>query len=112
MESNIQMEGLTRFNLLMTSCRTSLPCCLKCFDAGDECQFSLSSSYDQAEEQIGTKRYHAVLSNVRFTGMRDFSHPVEPMHNRAGVSASLCRKHGQFLQQIAPIWDRFPLAAG
>lgn len=39
----------------------------------DECQFTLSSSYDQAQEQIRTKRYHAVLSNVRFAGMRDFS---------------------------------------
>jgi FixJ family two-component response regulator len=38
-----------------------------------ECQCSLSSSYDQAQEQIRTKRYHAVLSNVRFAGMRDFS---------------------------------------
>src|SRR4030095_5153499 len=27
----------------------------------------------QAEEQIRTKRYHTVLSNVRFAGMRDFS---------------------------------------
>lgn len=39
----------------------------------DECQFSLSSSYEQAQEQIRTKSYHAVLSNVRFAGMRDFS---------------------------------------
>lgn len=39
----------------------------------DECQFSLSSSYEQAQEQIRTKNYHAVLSNVRFAGMRDFS---------------------------------------
>src|SRR5689334_7027103 len=39
----------------------------------EECQFSLSSSYDQAQELIRTQRYHAVLSNVRFAGMRDFS---------------------------------------
>jgi DNA-binding response OmpR family regulator len=39
----------------------------------DECHFSLSSSYDQAQEQIRTKRYHAVLSNVRFARMHDFS---------------------------------------
>jgi FixJ family two-component response regulator len=38
-----------------------------------ECDFKLSSSYDQAEEQIRTSRYHAVLSNVRFAGMQDFS---------------------------------------
>jgi DNA-binding NtrC family response regulator len=37
------------------------------------CHFNLSWSYDQAEEQIRTKRYHTVLSNVRFAGMRDFS---------------------------------------
>ncbi|HTL61374.1 MAG TPA: response regulator [Nitrospira sp.] len=38
-----------------------------------ECHFNLSSSYEQAREQIRTKRYHAVLSNARFAGMRDFS---------------------------------------
>jgi FixJ family two-component response regulator len=36
------------------------------------CHFNLSSSYDHAGEQIRTKRYHAVLSNVRLAGMRDF----------------------------------------
>jgi PleD family two-component response regulator len=36
------------------------------------CRFNLSCSYDQAREHIRTNRYHAVLSHVRFAGMRDF----------------------------------------
>jgi FixJ family two-component response regulator len=37
------------------------------------CRLNVSSSYDHAQEQIRTQRYHAVLSNVRFAGMQDFS---------------------------------------
>jgi FixJ family two-component response regulator len=37
------------------------------------CHFNLSCTYDQAQEHIRTNRYHAVLSNVRFAGMRDFA---------------------------------------
>ena len=37
------------------------------------CHFDLSSSYEHAQDQIRTKRYHAVLSNVRYAAMRNFS---------------------------------------